>query len=68
MNKFCVFVDMLMRDVSLKTKDSVYNTHLNFFRAFSVEKKCALYTRVNTVMAIIHFGLFSFTAHVSHLR
>ena len=38
MDKFCVFVYMLMRDMSLKTKDSVYNTHLNFRSFFSAKK------------------------------
>ena len=33
---------MLMREASLKTKDSVYSMHLNFWRFFC-RKKCTLY-------------------------
>ena len=44
MNKFCVFVYMLMRDASLKQRiPCMINTHLNF-RSFFSGKKCALYT------------------------
>ena len=42
MDKFLVFVYMLMMDASSKTKDSVYNTHLNIW-SFLVEEKCTLY-------------------------
>lgn len=31
MDKFSVLACMLMREASLKTKDSVYSMHLNFF-------------------------------------
>ena len=43
MDKFCVFVYMLMRDASLKQRTPCIIS-LSFFGAFSVGKKCALYT------------------------
>ena len=43
MDKFCVFVDMLMRDASLKQRIPCI-IRISIFRAFSAEKKCALYT------------------------
>lgn len=43
MDKFSVLACMLMREVSLKTKDSVYSMHLNF-RGVFWRKKCTLYT------------------------
>ena len=51
MDKFSVFACMLMMDVNLKTKDSMYNykTHLNFWSFFS-EEKSVHYTWVNKVM------------------
>ena len=38
MDKFSVLACMLMREASLKTKDSVYSMHLNFWGGF-LEKK-----------------------------
>ena len=43
MDKFCVFVYMLMRDASLKQRIPCI-IRISIFAAFSVAKKCALYT------------------------
>ena len=41
--QICVFVYMLMRDASLKQR-ILCIMHVSIFGAFSVKKKCALYT------------------------
>ena len=46
MYKFCVFVYMQMKES--KSKNSMYNMHLNFLSFFS-GKKCAIHTWVNMV-------------------
>ena len=43
MDKFCVFVYMLLSDTSLKQRIPCV-IRISIFGAFSVEKKCALYT------------------------
>ena len=43
MDKFRVFVYMLMRDASLKQRIPCI-MRISIFRAFSAGKKCALYT------------------------
>ena len=50
MGKFHVFACILMTAASLKTKDTVYNTRLNF-RNF-LQWKSAHYTQVNTVVVL----------------
>ena len=50
MDKFCVFVDMLMRDASLKQRIPCI-IRISIFRAFSAEKSVH-YTRVNTVLIL----------------
>ena len=46
---------MMMKDMSLKKKDSMYNTHLDIW-SFSRGKKCALYTD-NTVRPCLSLQL-----------
>jgi len=52
MDKFCVFVYVLMRDASLKQRIPCI-MHISIFGAFSAGKKCALYTgRYGTVKIV----------------
>ena len=48
MDKFHVFVYMLTRDEESKTKDSVYNTHLNFRTFFNVKKVRIIHGKYGT--------------------
>ena len=50
MDKFSVFVCMLMMDVNLKTKDSMYIIYISIFGGFFSEEKSVHYTWTNKVM------------------
>ena len=54
MDKFCVFVCILMVDARIKTKDSVCLYTSQYLEPFSVEKSFALYMcKINTVNIFI---------------
>ena len=54
MDKFRVFVYMLMRDASLKQRIPCI-IHISIFRAVSVGKKCALYTGKYGIDFVKHY-------------